>query len=530
MMRDSKGLGDEASIDLAHEPGFQLGRVTIRPELRQLVRPDDGAEEIVEPRIMQVLVALAKANGGIGTRDQLTEQCWEGRIVGEDAINRAISRVRKLADGIGKGSFKLDTVTKVGYRLIVAGSTVAQPAAGLSARAPNMPSRRLLIGGVAAGALVAAAGAFVVLKPSAPARPAVSPEVETLMAQALLALRQATREGQSQSFGLYRRVVALQPDYADGWGSLGCAYAMTSHYSSSAEGAMLRERARAAGQRALDLDPGNTLGRVARGTAVPTRGNWLVIERALRPAVGEHRENDQLPFALGTLLGSVGRSREAAAILERSVGPETPAPGVYFARIMSSWGAGRLEDADRLSAEAAELYPTHFALWFSRFYISLYSGRVGEAIALGENRGGRPTGIQQEEFDRILRVARAVQSRAPADIDQVVHEQTALAHGAAGHAENAIQFITALGRIDEAFAIADAYYFSRGFEVPEVRFSVEQGTYTPLAERLTAFLFMPSTTALRRDPRFNALVDEIGLERYWRESGTVPDYRKAANA
>jgi hypothetical protein len=30
---------------------------------------------------------------------------------------------------------------------------------------------------------------------------------------------------------------------------------------------------------------------------------------------------------------------------------------------------------------------------------------------------------------------------------------------------------------------------------------------------------------MRADPRFERLVREIGLERYWRESGSKPDYR-----
>ena len=68
---------------------------------------------------MQVLVALARAGGAIVTRDELTERCWDGRIVGDDALNRALSRIRHVAAGIGDGSFKAETIAKVGYRLVV---------------------------------------------------------------------------------------------------------------------------------------------------------------------------------------------------------------------------------------------------------------------------------------------------------------------------------------------------------------------------------------------------------------------------
>jgi hypothetical protein len=32
---------------------------------------------------------------------------------------------------------------------------------------------------------------------------------------------------------------------------------------------------------------------------------------------------------------------------------------------------------------------------------------------------------------------------------------------------------------------------------------------------------------MRADRRFSGLVDELGLERYWRDSGSQPDYRRA---
>jgi hypothetical protein len=57
-----------------------------------------------------------------------------------------------------------------------------------------------------------------------------------------------------------------------------------------------------------------------------------------------------------------------------------------------------------------------------------------------------------------------------------------------------------------------------------VRFSEEQGTYTPLQERQTSLLFFPVTRPMRADPRFQPLAERLGLSSYWRQSRLLPDY------
>jgi DNA-binding winged helix-turn-helix (wHTH) protein/tetratricopeptide (TPR) repeat protein len=129
-------------VNLAHEPDFVLGRLTASPSRRELVR-DDGEREVIEHRVMQVLIALSKAEGSIVTRDELTMSCWDGRVVGEDAIHRVLSRLRKVANGIGAGSIEIETITKIGYRLTSnAGGamTVGVPAA--QGRAPSVTGLR----------------------------------------------------------------------------------------------------------------------------------------------------------------------------------------------------------------------------------------------------------------------------------------------------------------------------------------------------------------------------------------------------
>ncbi|WCM28162.1 winged helix-turn-helix domain-containing protein [Sphingomonas sp. QA11] len=515
-------------IDLAHEPTFALGTLSVEPGTREIVGTD-GTREVVEPRVMQVLVALARAKGATLSRDDLTRSCWDGRVVGEDAINRVISRLRRLAEGIGGGRFRIETVTKVGYRLIVEGAhpaSLSVPAMkGVRPSSPRLPTRRAIIAG-AAGASVAAAGGILWWRhgASGDAAPAI---VAPFMQQANMAMSHGDPEGITQAIGLFRRAVEIRPDYADGWGALAGAYAAAARTRPSEYIASMEERARAAAERALSLDPRNAYAKVALIALKPRIGNWQSAEQVLRQAMADHPDSEVFMGTLSSLLSSVGRMAEAAILSDRIARIAAPSPGFSYSRVQLLWAAGRLEEADRAMDDAFALYPMHYAVWFTRFQLLTYTGRAREAIAFGEERGGRPTGIPEGNFDLVLASARAIASGARTDIDAAIAMNMAAARRAAGQAENTIQFAGALGRLDDAFALADAYFFGRGFRVGDVRFTEQQGGYTRPADRRTVPLFMPTTGAMRADPRFERLATEIGLTRYWAQSGIRPDYKKA---
>jgi Tol biopolymer transport system component/DNA-binding winged helix-turn-helix (wHTH) protein len=110
----------KTAIDLARVGDFALGASRVSPSTREVLRA--GERELLEPRVMQVLVALVQAGGRVVSRDELIARCWEGRIVGEDAINRAIGRLRRLSEADQGASFGIETIPRVGYRLLAAAS------------------------------------------------------------------------------------------------------------------------------------------------------------------------------------------------------------------------------------------------------------------------------------------------------------------------------------------------------------------------------------------------------------------------
>jgi len=143
-----------AEIDLARARDFEIGMLLVRPSTREIVL--EGNSTVVEPRVMQALVALGSNAGQVVSRDELIELCWGGRAVGDDAINRCIAKVRRV--GGTSGAFEIETIPRVGYRLKDSAPK----------REPAGADRRAVIVGGAGAVLIAGAGINVweLLKPN----------------------------------------------------------------------------------------------------------------------------------------------------------------------------------------------------------------------------------------------------------------------------------------------------------------------------------------------------------------------------
>jgi tetratricopeptide (TPR) repeat protein len=403
-----------------------------------------------------------------------------------------------------------------------AGATNGRPPGPARKRSqPLSPSRRrFLVGAGAAGAVALGGGGAILYRR---AHPPLPPEVETLMIQAKQQMDQASPVAQYQTIGLFQRAVKLLPDYADGWGWLGMAYAIPSHYRERSEAITLRAKAESAGRRALELDAGNVYGEMALAIAKPFVGHWREWDERLTRALAKEPRNDDVLIYRAIMLQFEGRAAASVPLYERiAVKPLKPA--VYRNYIQALWTAGRLAELDQAMDDAASLYPTYDSIWFSRFYILAYGGRSEAAIALAQNADGRPGQVAKEDADEYVRLAEAIATRDPVKIDGVMATEIDAAHYSASIAEYSVRNASALGRLDDAFAIADAYYFGHGFVIPD--YHGKSPAFSP-EQRQTRLLFEPVTAPMRADPRFEPLVARLGFDRYWRESGVPPDYRRS---
>ena len=227
------------------------------------------------------------------------------------------------------------------------------------------------------------------------------------------------------------------------------------------EGKELRSRAEAAARRSLAIDRNNALGEMALSVALPFIGHYLEREGHQNRALSfDPLCYDALIYTAVTLQ-FVGRNKEAVRLYKRLPDvPLTPADHTNFVRAL--WSAGLIEEADQQIARAVSLYPTQATLWFTKLQVLLYSGRHRTAIAMASDLQNAPSGIDERQARDMLAMALALESGDKSKIDQLTVQKLALASKAAILAEIAIRDFCMLGRIDEAFAVADALLFQPG--------------------------------------------------------------------
>ena len=507
-------------IDLAHLSPFCLGEVEIRPASREIVSGE--RREVLEPLVMQVLVTLASARGETLSRDDLIAACWGGRCVTDDAVNRVMSRLRSLARGFG--GFEVETITKVGYRLIEHGKEDPRnPLPAGRRKAVDFSRRAAIAGGVLAAG---AAGAAWLIGREPAAAGSENPEVARLIAQARAATREGMPDDMARAAALYRLATDKEPDNATAWGGLAAVYRFQWEFSPPEEAPAMAARAKSAATRALELDPDNGEAQATLAGLVPLFGNWVKAEAEMRRVLANHPE--RIRTRVARLLADTGQLREALGLARQAVAadPNVPRTRNFYARLLQD--NGRLAEADAAFAAALNRWPRHLLLWFSRFYFLAYTGRPQTALAFAAERSGRPIGVPDRVFEIAFVSAKALASRAPGDIDAAVRLHHAAIPDGAAYAENAVTFFSAVGRLDDAFGVLDSYFFGRGPAISDSRFGHETATYTPKYNRQCYFLFYAPSASLRSDPRFAGLVREIGLEDYWRQTGTLPDYRRIA--
>lgn len=500
------------TANLASREDLTLGGVIVSPSTRTLRGPT-GAE-VVEPRVMQVLVVLAEAAGQVVTRETLFNRCWGGVYVGDDSLNRAIAALRRTMEAVG-GRFEVETIPRTGYRLVVPkGDTVEDPVE--SHRLSMGLSRR---GAVIAGGAVLTAGATGLLVLS---NSRVSQQrFDDLMTRATQAVRKEAFDAKTAN--LVEEALRIRPQSAAGWGLLAYIRSMLVPGAEPKDVPRAVAAAEEAARKALTIDPKEPNARLAMFELEGSTLDWATRDQRLRQIIAVDSTNIGAIGELVLMLQATGLNRESWNWNERALALDPLAMGNLGRRALKLWIAGHVSQADKVIDQVRGLWPSDPWPWWARFLIFALTGRARAAQAMLESNPqmlGPPQEIQLWQTSLA-----ALMEPSPENLRRARDACFNGARMAGQLAGQGVMILSALGDVDAAFDIANGFLLSRG--------SIVRGGKTTFKPDLndagwrinTQWLFTPPAAVMRADARFLPLCDGVGLVDYWRSRGVRPDYQ-----
>jgi len=99
----------------SNTPDFNLGEFKIIPSRNLVVK--EGRETSITPKMLFVLIELAKHQGQTLSKEHLFQAAWGTTITTDMVLSRAIADLRKVLGDSGQKQSFIETVSKKGYRL-----------------------------------------------------------------------------------------------------------------------------------------------------------------------------------------------------------------------------------------------------------------------------------------------------------------------------------------------------------------------------------------------------------------------------
>ena len=490
--------------DLVGLADFELGNLTLSPS-RRVVEGGDRSSA-VEPRVMQVLVLLAREKGKVVTRQHLFDEIWGGVPVGDDSLNRAVAGARRALE-LDPDNLNLETIPRTGYQLNVK----------CDGQLGTLTTRRgMVLGGGAALAVAVGAGGLALWSRNA----REDRRFDQLMDQGREALGYYDRSGASVPY--FEKAVAIRSKDAEARGLLAYSRALRVEGPQALTDGVLQEAEREASE-ALTLDPHQADARLAQIVLRRSMQDFATTEDELRAVLASDPRNIRAMRQLWELMQCVGRSQEALALVERALTLAPLSAVNNFPRAQLLWITGETAEADRVIDRAKRYWPRHPFVLFAQFNLLAFTDRVPTARAMLERKETIPGNFSEASVALWRINLDALETRSPASIARAADASVRAAQRNLGLSSQAVMVLSALGELDAAFEIANSLFVSgdNSASSPQVDRPVRKGT----AWRFAPWLFTPPVAAMRKDARFLSICDAAGLTDYWSERGIRPDYQ-----
>ena len=340
-----------------------------------------------------------------------------------------------------------------------------------------------------------------------------SSEAMRLVLQARAASQTIRAEGLREAVRFAREALELDPHFAKAWESLaGSTFVMAGWGFAPSED---MKQALEFAQRAIELDPRLAGAHAISGGIEATRGRFSealeLLERA--QALEPHNAVVREHTAAGALFPT-GLTSRATALLEESL-ELNPARAISLAlRAGCALQAGEYETAQKFLDTALRLgqLTSRWLVDFLQSELALREGAIGDAAAamsrLIERELAVPQGasVVRSVFAAFAEPAARAEASEAAAFLLAEAERSGTVWGHFGNLGLFMTWHVRLGNLDGAFVVARRI-LARWRETGQ------------LPTLSVAHMWSPDMALFRRDPRFQELVRELDLFRFWQRHG-----------
>ena len=314
----------------------------------------------------------------------------------------------------------------------------------------------------------------------------------------------------------FRKALAIRPDDARALGTLAYIQALRGDKDRTALGPNWLPETQKTIDAALAIDPRQSSARLAQIVLETPNLDMGSNEDRLRQVLASDPTNIEAMRQLWNLLHCAGRSREALALVDRSLMIEPLSSGSHYPRAQLLWIIGRAAEADRVIAKAMQFWPDHQWVRFARFIIFAFTDRPRAAQAMMARPETTPQGFSPLSLSLWRVTLPALIKPTPTTIDAARQAILDTTGSSLQTTSQGAMVMSALGDLDTAFKVTNAY-----FAIGQSR---DGAPPKSTAWRFAPWLFTPPIANMRADPRFDTLVEEIGLKAYWEARKVRPDY------
>jgi DNA-binding winged helix-turn-helix (wHTH) protein/Tol biopolymer transport system component len=93
---------------------YKINNIVFDTQTHTLTKGDK--QLLLEAKSFQLLISFIENNGKVLSRDELIALAWQGQVVSDGAVNKAISKLRNHFEQLSPGKLFIDTKTKFGYQ------------------------------------------------------------------------------------------------------------------------------------------------------------------------------------------------------------------------------------------------------------------------------------------------------------------------------------------------------------------------------------------------------------------------------